>query len=371
MACGGEMADLAQDTADVPVGTPLEIDAEPRIVVGVVDGDPAQEFTDVVTPFLMGDSLLVVPTRGHREIRLFDNSGEFVGSYGGVGEGPGEFIQLGGAWFRGDTIEVFDIGLQRVTRFPPGGVPEVTTLQGAYVMWGVGELSGNWLLVNLARPGLTRENPRDEWAIHYFGRSGEHVASLGRVQGIRRFMIGGTIATDPFSPSARFVVHGDEIYVGDTFTPEVRVLDTDGRQLRTIVLNEEDAIEPSEALARLRARLEDLLPLSDDAAQRLNAAPPPEGIPYFTDVLVDQEGFVWVRPYVPERDATTVGGRPDVHVNNAGGEWHVYSAEGARVATVLMPEDLAPYQITSTAVVGVARNDLDVEAVRVHPLVRR
>jgi hypothetical protein len=184
-------------------------------------------------------------------------------------------------------------------------------------------------------------------------------------------MIGDVIATHPFSPSARFAVHGKELYMGDTFAPQVHVVDGEGRQVRTIMLDGEDAILPSEALARLRARLETIPPLSNEVAQLLSAAPPAEGIPYFTDILVDQEGFLWVRPYLPETDATVVGGRPDVHRNNNGGEWQVYSVTGTRVSTVLMPEDLAPYQITTTAVVGIAEDELGVETIRVHPLVRR
>ncbi len=117
-------------------------------------------------------------------------------------------------------------------------------------------------------------------------------------------------------------------------------------------------LPPDQALASVRAGLVTDLPVGDELRKRLDAAPQPEEMPYFTDILVDDSGFLWVRPYEPARDATVVGGRPDVHVVNAGGEWQVFDSDGTYVRSIRVPDDLAPYQITSTALVGISRSEL-------------
>jgi hypothetical protein len=105
--------------------------------------------------------------------------------------------------------------------------------------------------------------------------------------------------------------------------------------------------------------------------QEVLQAPLPDSIPVYTDFLIDQEGLLWIRPYVPARDATVLGGAVGMHRTNRGGEWLVFSRTGNRVATVALPEDIEPYQITSTALVGIVRDELGVESVRVHRISRR
>ena len=90
-----------------------------------------EEFDRVTTPFLRPNGTVAVPTRGAQSIRLFSPDGNFVESHGGPGDGPGEFISLGGAWARGDTIEAYDGRLRRITRFIPGGELKVVVLSGA------------------------------------------------------------------------------------------------------------------------------------------------------------------------------------------------------------------------------------------------
>jgi hypothetical protein len=57
--------------------------------------------------------------------------------------------------------------------------------------------------------------------------------------------------------------------------------------------------------------------------------------------------------------------------SGAGGTWQIISPSGVAAGLVEMPQDLQPVQITADAVVGIARDDLGVESVRVHTLQRR
>lgn len=372
ICCGADAPGEGQGGSAVPIGTPVRVEADPEVAVGVVQGKSSEEFHEVVTPFVLPGGSLAVPSAGHGEIRIFDRRGDFVRSYGGSGEGPGEFVRLGGAWARGDTIEAFDLALQRITRFIPDGRPEVVRLDGPYVTWVAGPISDGWVFVNTVEPGLARDNPRDQLVAYRFDRTGTFVTELARAEGIRRLRLPGRVTAEAFSPSARFDVWGDRLYAGETLVPQIQVFGPDGNLLRRIAWEPESIPPPGDALDEVRAALRERRRAYEPRIlQRVLDAPLPDDVPVFTDFLVDEEGYVWVRPYVPARDAVVVGGSVAVHRNNPGGSWLVFDPDGGQVGSIVVPRDLEPYQITSDAVIGVARNQFGVERVRVHRVIRR
>jgi len=125
--CGG---DQPGDASSLPPGTPIELSPAPILVVGERPDDPDHELYRVVTPFLLPDGRIGVPLSNEGRIRIFDGEGEYVGSLGSAGQGPGEFAGLAVAWARGDTIEAFDRRLNRLTRFVAGQAPETIPLEG-------------------------------------------------------------------------------------------------------------------------------------------------------------------------------------------------------------------------------------------------
>jgi hypothetical protein len=86
-------------------------------------------------------------------------------------------------------------------------------------------------------------------------------------------------------------------------------------------------------------------------------------------MIVDELGFVWVQRYEPLRHAAALGGLRES--SGAGGSWQIFSPRGVAAGLVEMPPDLQPVQITANVIVGIARDDLGVESVRVHTLQRR
>lgn len=142
--------------ADGGGGSPLTVETEPRVAVGVLDADPAHEFQKVTTPFLLPDGRLVVPVGGAGEIRIFDSGGHHLETLGGPGEGPGEFRSLGSVWARGDTIEAFDSELRRVTRFFPDGSAEAVALEATAPAQAAvrSALPDGWALASVAEVGV-------------------------------------------------------------------------------------------------------------------------------------------------------------------------------------------------------------------------
>lgn len=60
------------------------------VAIGVMDGDSAYIFGEVVDAEFLSDGSVAILDRQARDLRVFDESGEFRYSVGGPGEGPGE-----------------------------------------------------------------------------------------------------------------------------------------------------------------------------------------------------------------------------------------------------------------------------------------
>jgi hypothetical protein len=95
----------------------------------------------------------------------------------------------------------------------------------------------------------------------------------------------------------------------------------------------------------------------------------PERLSVFWKFIVDDAGFIWIRDYEPRLHAAALGGLNPGGVGQ-GGRYRVLSAEGDAAAMIDVPPDLELVRITADAVVGISRDALGVERVRVHRLRR-
>lgn len=380
-ACAGD--DRAPATDSAPAGTPVAIEAEPILSVGHVPGDTIHELYRVVSPFLHPDGRLVVPLASTQTLRVFGADGEFRMSLGGPGEGPGEFRAISAAWSRGDTIEVFDSRLVRITRFLPDGGIDVVTLVGPPAQSAVpGTVPDGWILSrvtasNEQRSAAATASGRDDIVIDHFRRDGLHAAEVARTEGILRVNVPGGSGPGPLSPRCVLRVHDGRVYVGETQTPVLRVLEPDG-SLHAELSWEPDAPPPISAV------LEEVIDVAVTRAPagraevtrlRLETVPAPAQLSVWWDFLVDPEGFIWLRPFEPLRHAAALGGLgPGSYLmgNNAqGGRWWILSSAGDKVGEIEIPSDLSPVQILGDALVGIRHDSLGVESVHVHRLERR
>jgi hypothetical protein len=370
-ACASDEA--SEPASDVPAGTPMAIEETARLRVGVAAGDSFQELDRVVSPFLLPDGRLVVPSRGHNSIRVFSSTGEYVTTLGRQGEGPGEFTALLGAWARGDTIEALDLRLMRITRFLPNDSLEVVSLRSDRLreMSIGGPAPDGWFAGGIGVSGYDRDDRRDEMIVHRFARSGTNQGRMSSAPGMYRIetpVIGGP---GPMSPKAAVEVVGGRLFVAETLTPRIEVFDGTGALATTVSWVPAPTMLPEEARA---AVVDSLVARADpDQAaavrQEWESFPIPERLSVFWAFIVDDEGFIWVRPYEPLKHASAFvgflgGGGP-------GGSWTILSPEGTELGTVQVPEDLEPMRITTDEVVGIARDEYGVESVRVHALRRR
>src|SRR5690606_3781961 len=77
----------------------------------------------------------------------------------------------------------------------------------------------------------------------------------------------------------------------------------------------------------------------------------PETMPAYADLEADAAGRLWVKDYV-------VGGEEN--------RWDVFEPDGRWLGTVVLPRGLDPTEIGEDYILGIVRDDLGVERVRVH-----
>ncbi len=111
-ACG------AKDDVDVEGARSLEqwaLSPEPTVSIGVVEGDEPYQLHGASSSVRLPDGRIAVVNGGSDEVRFFGENGEFLGSFGGSGDGPGEFRDPSRIrYLRGDTLWVWD---QRMRRY--------------------------------------------------------------------------------------------------------------------------------------------------------------------------------------------------------------------------------------------------------------
>jgi hypothetical protein len=294
---------------------------------------------------------------------------------GRQGEGPGEFADLTAAWPRGDTIEVYDYRLQRVTQFPGIGDPTVIRLNTLPLGSALAEgaLRDGWLarvMMSSIQTGAPQAR-RDSLALILWQRNGTRGREIGQVEGLARYVdANGGVTPDLLSPETRVIVSRNAIYVGDTRYPAIRVLDPTSDSTMLIEWATTDNRSPgdvfSDVVDTLLARTpEERRP---QLRERIAAAPVPSFLSVFWGFLVDDLGFIWIRPYEPLVHAHALGGWAGT---GPGGDWLVVSPQGQLAGTIRLPDDLEPTYISTDAVVGVRRDTLGVESVALHALSRR
>lgn len=358
----------AGSDADVekPFGAPLALGTVPLLQIGVASGDTLQEFHRVVSPFQRADGSIVVPLAGSFEIRIFDRKGQFLRSLGREGAGPGEFRSITMAWERGDTIEVFDGRLDRITRFLPSNTVEAINLRGPLpdMSWAA-PVSDGWVVAGVVtgEPGR-----RDSIQVRHFGRDGVDRGPIAAVPGYARYSASGYSGPAPLSPRPILAAAGDRVYVGDSLEPAIGIHDAIAGTVSEIRW----AFEPRDPEATLRAVVDSAIARAapdrvDDVRRMLEAAPAPHRVPIAWMLIVDELGFLWIRSFDPLADAAAFGGLAHPGV---GGRWTVIGTDGQIVRTVTMPADFEPVQIRANAITGIARDELGVETVRVLPLTR-
>lgn len=153
-----------------------------------------------------------------------------------------------------------------------------------------------------------------------------------------------------------------EVFVASSETYAIAAYDGEGKLLRTIRLDLPRRVVDDEMVAAWRARVDRLAserpreppPPGSPRAPRLAEAPLPDSLPALSRLLVDALGRLWARRYVFESDSMD--------------QWDLFALDGAHLGTLRTPAALTIREIGEDYVLGVWRDELDVETVRLYPM---
>ena len=336
------------------------VDPDPVVDLALSGSGPAHEFYRARGIRQRPDGSLAVADRGSQEVRIFSGTGESRGSFGGPGEGPGEFRNLWRIENAGDTLLVLD-ARRRVTVVAPD-LTLIRTFDLADNAWSLHYLGGSTLLTVAASPpeapvtGLIR--PAE--VLTLVSLEGVKIDDIGETPGSESYVsVGDNYASgDPlFGKRSHVAVLGQRIFRGSSDAMQVEELDMTGSLVRILRIPGYPLdLSDAQIAAEREARFEDLpSAMPPFIRQLVEDLPAPATRPAYANMLVDPSGTVWLELHrgMSERD------RPQ--------EWLILDADGTWLGTVEVPERFTVVEVRMDRMLGVWRDEVDVE----HPQVLR
>ena len=338
------------------------IDPDPVIDLTLTGSGPAHEFFRSGSMKQRPDGSLMLANRSSAEVRVFSATGELLGSFGGEGDGPGEFRSLQAIDNAGDTL--LALGRGRVTVAAPD-LTVVRTFSLAPFTNNLHYLSGGAILTESYSPGpqgnVPNEVNRHAEPLILFDLEGVRIDSIGETRGTESYAYArsGMVAGAPplFGKTSHIAVLGQRIFRGSAITMQVEELDMTGSPVRILRIPGYPLdLSDAQVAAERDARLGGFRPGSTSVFRRLaEDLPDPATRPAYAEILVDPSGVIWLELFRGQSEQD----QPQ--------EWLVLDADGTWLGTVEIPDRFTMSDITMDAVLGIWRDELDVQ----HPQVLR
>lgn len=338
------------------------IGREPTVSIGAREGDEPYQLYYVRDALTLPDGRIIVANGGTGELRMFDALGTHLATWGGKGEGPGEFGNLSrielwpgdsiAAWFAPRTgVSVFDAEGNYARTFTLAAAPGTPPwLQ----FWPFASTSDGFILSVLTA---------DTVVVQLHDGEGKVRSSLGMHAGSDRNVVnertdqeavigtifGGTPVWEPW---------GDLVVIVTTTRYELRAFTRDG-VLARVVRRAHEPRAPGEAEIEAEIETQPMIALpGSEPTRRPYRSSVAEHYPAFASVMSDAVEHLWVREYeVPGEE------RP-------GSLWTVFDPAGRVLGLVEMPEGFEVYEIGEDYLLGRVTDELGVEYVQVWPLER-
>jgi hypothetical protein len=111
------------EPASITTAPEWHLSAQPRVSIGVAEGDDRYMFQRVNGVMLAPNGSIFVSDDGREpSVTLYDSAGQFIKRVGKKGSGPGEFhFPRSPFMYRGDSVAVWDFGQRRISIFGIAG----------------------------------------------------------------------------------------------------------------------------------------------------------------------------------------------------------------------------------------------------------
>jgi hypothetical protein len=341
------------------------LSAEPILDVGTVEEPEEYQLFRAIDAILFEDGHVVVVNAGTSELRIFDSDGVFQRSFGGPGEGPGEFRVPFAVYHVGrDSLAVWDPQLRRLSIFTTAGqfVRHVRPALPAANPQVRGVFAGGSFLVTDERFTIPESgfeesqltlvlyapdgSFRDSAGVHPMGTFGR----LGDV---------GMVGSPTFSSGTFVTTSADAYYVATSRDYEMAVHAPSGQLLQLVRwIGPDRTVSQADIDAHWDERLSGT---SGNGRRRVEqmrqATPAADRFPAYGGLEVDREGNVWVKEYR----------RPRTRGQDT---WWVFDREGRMIAYADLPVGLRVTDIGPDYVLGIELDSLDVEHVRMYAVTK-
>jgi len=368
------------------------IDPTPIVRIGVITGDPVYQFGRIDGVTQLSDGRIVALDGQARELRYFTPEGEYLFKVGRSGDGPGEIFPTG-------TVRIFPLpddtlavlNQQRITLFDKNGqfIETVTSRHTAalglldhraiIVFQSIGSIAdpgypdgltvqkNHYVRIGLGDPetsdSLTLKNSRQSWSsggsttVTEFSPDGQSFT----------FISGGPTAYVPFTHPPISYVRVGGFAITDWQRREIEVFDGSGKLTRILrVAGGLEPLTPERFRAMIDRTLAEMEPEARTAVEpRYAAMPVPATIPAYAPAMVSgmnrmlmsEDGEVWVGRFDPVMGfGTSPGATPAV--------WTAFDTQGRVAGTIHMPERFTPFELTPEGIIGVYRDEYDVEYIQ-------
>ncbi len=340
----------------------------PVLIIGEEDD---ASFGDIVGVTRLEDGTIVVADAFARHVRLFSANGTELATVGRRGSGPGEFETIAKMIDNGvDRIGVFDSRLLRLTTIERDGtqrnsVPmEIISARDRVVP--VGWLTdGNVVATHNPRDSIRRDRYRQRLELLTHDTTGAVHDSLATIPGTQmwdwEWEMGVTPAMVPFGRMTIVRVRDNSVYVAANDGYRIDRYNETGQLVGVIKLTTKPTSLPARAIETHKAaeRAKGTSGLDSKGPGEIfgrlaDDAPYPEFVPAYDDLLVDTRGRLWVRDFRIDKSATS--------------HYTVFERNGITTAAIAMPGGFEPTDIDDGFIVGIWKDEFDIESVRVYTL---
>lgn len=347
-SAGIRIVENANPASEAPAWT-----VSPIFRVGWEEGELQLE--RVARGHLMPDGSVMVSDGGTNEIHILSGTGHLVTTFGGDGEGPGEFRGPAGiVGLGGDTVLIADSRNNRVSTFAGNrfvGDTRFIPFHGDALFEPAGRLPDGTFALEPYGFAL-RTDVESGWMEQLILTTPDFI-EIDTVGTRHSFRVAGGDDDNPLRHFGIVRLAGDRFVYAQTDRAVIEWIDPEGNvvQLARFDWTASPATDSLWALyeAWIREQSGDMEPerLSQVLADRREDFEGP--VPFFRSVLADRRGNVWLGDY---------------HVwTNLSPEFDVIAADGTWIGPVGFPGVIQVLDITDTHVLGIERNDLDVQAV--------
>jgi len=350
---------------------------EPRLTIGEVNGPDEYAFGRIADVDANARGDLYVLDRQARLARVYGADGRYRFRLGGGGEGPGELSEqtttIRVAPY--DSVAILDYWQRRLNVYAPTGehartVPLALGRPGPYDFHRVrdGRLLVRWFTYNVDAEGRFVQ-----WDALLASTRGDSAFDTLMVFAYTPPAVGdlNALLRPVFTNAAFYDVLADGSIIWSALEHDQLTIHDQHGSLRRIIRN--DGWRRRALEAEDRRALESVYRAGTDGGD----APFPDNIvfpdttPSITAIRASPDGGFWVQRMGPpantEPDALFFSVEPGLL---GGSVWEVHDADGVWYATVEVPRRFRVTRVRDSTVIGVQRDDLDVERVVVLRVLR-